>query len=102
MFRIKNGVDFKELEKFGFKLNEKNEYEYKNYYPLEDDGTRYEDENGFDYNWRISISRLFNKELWIEIINNDCSYHNEGPDIEELLNKIFDLIQAGLVERVSD
>ena len=61
---------------------------------------RYEDENGFDYNWRISISRLFNKELWIEIINNDCSYHNEGPDIEELFNKIYDLIQAGLVEKV--
>ena len=71
MFRIKDEVDLKELEKFGFKLNEKNEYEYKNYYLLEDDGTRYEDENGFDYNWRISISRLFNKELWIEIINND-------------------------------
>lgn len=100
MFRIKNGVDFKELEKFGFKLSEDNEYECIGYYPLKDDGTRYEDENGFDYNWRISISRLFNKELWIEIINNDCSYHNEGPDIEELFNKIYDLIQAGLVEKV--
>ena len=100
MFRIKNCVDLKELEKFGFKLSEDNEYECIGYYPLEDDGTRYEDENGFDYNWRISVSRLFNNNLWIEIINNDCSYHNEGPDIEELFNKIYDLIQAGLVEKV--
>ena len=100
MLKIKDEVDLKELENFGFRLNEKNEYEYKNYYPLEDDGTRYKDENGFDYNWRISISRLFNKELWIEIINDYCSYHNEGPDIEELFDKVYDLIQAGLVEKV--
>ncbi len=33
-------------------------------------------------------------------MNNDCSYYNEGPDIEELFNKIYDLIQAGLVERM--
>ncbi len=99
MLKIKDNVDLKELEKFGFKLNKDNEYEYKNYYPLEDDGTRYEDENGFDYNWRISISRIFNRELWIEIINNDCSYHNEGPDIDGLFDKVYDLIQAGLIEK---
>ncbi len=49
MLKIKDGVNLKELEKFGFELNEDNNYEYKNYYPLEDDGTRYEDENGFNY-----------------------------------------------------
>lgn len=102
MLKIKDNVDLKELENFGFELNEDNEYECVGYYPLEDDGTRYEDENGFDYIWKIRISTIFNRELWIEIINNGCSYYNEGPDIEELLNKIFDLIQAGLVERVSD
>lgn len=101
MLKIKDEVDLKELENFGFKLNEDNNYEYKNYYPLEEDGTRYVDENGFDYKWRIEIYKRENiNELWIEIINNDCSYHNEGTDIEELFNKIYDLIQAGLVEKV--
>ena len=100
MLKIKDNVDLKELEKFGFEKNEDNEYECIGYYPLEDDGTRYEDENGFDYVWKISISTIFDRELWIEIINNDCSYHIEGPDIEELFNKVFDLIQAGIVEKV--
>ena len=39
MLKIKDDVDLKELEKFGFKKNEDNEYECIGQYPLEDDVT---------------------------------------------------------------
>ena len=86
MLRIKKEVDLKELEKFGFKLNEDSNYEFKEYYPLEDDGTRYKDGN----------------ELWLELINNDCTYHNEGDEVEGIMNLIYDLTTAGYVEKVEE
>ena len=103
MLKIKDDVDLKELEKFGFKKNEDNEYECIGQYPLEDDGTRYEDESGFNYIWKMDTCTINNEKLiWIEVINNDCTYHNEGTDFGELFDTIYDLIQAGLVEKVSD
>lgn len=100
MLKIKNNVDLKELEKFGFKLNEDNNYEYKKYYQLEDDGTRYVDDNDFDYIWHIEIYKRKNgNELWLEIINNDCTYHNEGDEVEEIMYLIYELTKAGLVEK---
>ena len=103
MLKIKDDVNLKELEKFGFTLNEDNNYEYKELYPLEDDGTRYIDDNDFDYIWRITFyKRDFGYELWIEIINNDCTYHNEGDEVEGIGNLIYDLIKADLVEKVGE
>ena len=96
-------VDLKELEKFGFKLNEDSNYEFKEYYPLEDDGTRYIDDNDFDYIWSIEIyERKDGNELWLEVINNDCTYHNEGDEVEGIMNLIYDLIQAGYLEKVEE
>ena len=107
MLKIKDEIPLKELEKFGFQLNENNTYEYKELYPLEADGTRYVDDNDFDYIWSITIYKRIRPEeefyeLYIEIINNDCSYHNEGDEVEGIGDKLYDLIQAGLVEKVEE
>ena len=92
MLKIKDNVDLKELEKFGFKLNKDNEYEYKNYYPLEDDGTRYEDENGFDYLKVISVISNFcyrvgalkaNEVGEIYLHNGIWKFHAVGNGVKE-------------------
>lgn len=93
MLKIKEGIDLKELGKFGFEYDGVSCYIKKGYYPVKDDGTRYEDENGFDYIWEIDIIEK-NRNLFIEIINNDCSYHNEGNEVDGIVNLIYDLIQA--------
>lgn len=96
-------IDLKELEKFGFKENEEGRYELKKYYELEEDGTRYIDEYGADYKWSIEIYKRKNgNELWLEIMNNDCSYHNEGNEVEEIMCLIYDLTEAGYVEKVEE
>ena len=35
-------------------------------------------------------------------INNDCTYHNEGDEVEGIMNLIYDLIQAGYLEKVEE
>lgn len=101
MLKIKDNVDLKELEKFGFKYDGVSCYILKGYYPIEDDGTRYIDENDFDYRWEIDITEKY-RNLFIEIINNDCSYHNEGSEIDDLFELLYDLIKADLVEKVEE
>lgn len=74
--RIKDDVDLKELEKFGF---------------------IYKDEIGqYVYN-------VINEPLTINVWNrkfNITDYHTLTANI--LIDKIYDLIQAGLVEKVED
>ena len=73
MLRIKDDVDLKELEKFGFEYNEgENWYESR-------------DISKHNYNV-IYVFVNDNKELWTNGMNDT----------------IFDLIQAGLVEKVDD
>ena len=75
MLRIKQDIDLKELEKFGFKESEL---------------------NGFNkYNDNMYIS--FGDEKEIVISCDDCYF---DTDINECIEWIYDLIQAGLVEKV--
>ena len=98
MLKLNENIKLIDLEKFGFRLNENNNYEYKKYYDLEDDGTRYVDDNDFDYIWRIEIYKRKNgNELWLEIINNDCTYHNEGDQVEEIMCLIYKLTKYNII-----
>ena len=73
MLKIKDNVDLKELEKFEFETNE-----YGYYF---EDGAIYP----IDY---LQIYQ-FNREIMVSSLNN-----------ENINDKLFDLIQAGLVEKV--
>ncbi len=77
MLKIKDGTSLEELEKFGFELVEaENEY------------------------WR----RTNNEAVCIMIKNRHiyCEDYSMWSIIEEGLDVIFDLIQAGLVEKVEE
>lgn len=83
MLKIKDNVDLKELEKFGFKYSARNKLLYKTtIYKLE---------------CKIYIDLLpchnNNNELKIE-----CETHFVP---NKVLDKLYDLIQAGIVEKVS-
>ena len=80
MLKIKDNVDLKELEKFGFK---KEEY----YYTVK-----------FDYKY-YKVNVMVELDRRCIIIQNDyydSDYACYVPDV------IYDLIQAGLVEKVED
>ena len=82
LLKIKDNVDLKEIEKFGFKYVSFKIYVYK---PKVD----------IDLN-----------EIWVDgdtkkIDIIDCA-SDVGHIVDENLDKLFDLIQAGLVEKVSE
>ena len=77
MLKIKESVNLKELEKFGFE-----KYDYGEYI--------FGDEQG----QHLYIES--DKNVGIYVIS---SYMDNDLD-DELLDKLFDLIQAGLVEKV--
>lgn len=81
MLKIRDDVDLKELEKFGF--------EYKEY-SLESSNYKFYD---FIPNNSISVIQI---EITSRLI-----YLNDNNNYDGL-SKIYDLILAGLVERVED
>lgn len=111
MLKIKDNVDLKELEKFGFKRVEfrkmfsdyvrSYQYEVNDFIDVCDrhllmqtDTIIVHDKDSVDY------------ERNIQIIIQDHSKVDFGQKIvgmkEETMSKLFDLIQAGLVEKVND
>lgn len=84
MLKIKDDVDLKELEKFGF----------------EDD-----DERGF-LEYYIGNTQVLRINKWnrlISIIQLIISQSGEKRKVaKEILNTLYDLIQAGLVEKVEE
>jgi hypothetical protein len=81
MLKIKDNVDLKELEKFEFE----NVYE------------------GYIYTPKVDIDI---NEIWIDGNTRKIYIVDYASDVEyivdENLDKLFDLIQAGLVEKVSE
>ena len=79
MLKIKYSVDLKELEKFGLKFNEQNgRYEYT--------------ERNCDGETYILINSWNNKILFVQ-----------GKKYDDIcLTILYDLIQAGLVEKVEE
>lgn len=84
MLKIKDEIDLKELEKFGFK--KANKYAYGYYF------------KDFDDYFRVAICKPIYEHNDREIfIDTPCELYEVIDDYTHL---IFDLIQAGLVEKV--
>lgn len=73
MLKIKDNIDLKELEKFGFREKTNNKYEK---------------------------GRLFDQYMEIQEDRIIAIYTSDDKGIDE--DTLYDLIQAGLVEKVSD
>lgn len=82
MLKIKDNVDLKQLEKFGFEYQKK-QSNIREHYSLTQKTSRFSTEL---YAWVDCEDRSIHKGTWI--------------DSEEYAVIIFDLIQAGLVEKV--
>lgn len=87
MLKIKDNIQLKELEKFGFKID----YEcggFANYIRFIDD----EDEDG--------------KQIMLRVFSDTKEIIVHAEPVEDFvfgnLTTLFDIIQAGLVEKVSD
>lgn len=85
MLKIKDNVDLKELEKFGFQLNE--------------DKTNYEQKID-GYWWDIRAVDV--EDRWLEHYTEEIGYWAFTDDDELLEITLYDLIQAGLVERIEE
>jgi hypothetical protein len=85
MLKIKDNVDLKDLEKFGFKYKDKT---------IEEDIIHpyYQNE---DVYISVEKTKCYNKR---ELLFDGRNYW----DIPSVPNVIFDLIQAGLVEKVGE
>ncbi len=81
MLRIKDDVDLRELEKFGFKYGTRDRIIYKT------------KSNGME------------SSIYVDLLpcrrNNELTIASTSYALpEKIANKLYDLIQAGLVERV--
>ena len=92
MLKIKDNVELKELEKFGFNLCKRNDYGHK----TRDDIYRNNDE---DINVFIKDTDYWTSRI-LYMMNYDSSYQ-ESPDFE-FPNVLYDLIKADLVEKAED
>lgn len=77
MLKIKDNVDLKELEKFGFYKKDNGEWQYADY-----------DSDEF-----IGVQE--NRYIYFETMPR---YY--GAIVEAVLPKLFDLIQSGIIEKV--
>ena len=80
MLKIKDNIDLKELEKFGFKYHNKQRNQWEHYSIVS-----------------VVKDSVFTKELLIVVFSDDRRiniYDKAGQDV------LFDLIQAGLVEKL--
>lgn len=82
MLRIKDSTDLKELEKFGFEENGVNDKTY-----IKQCGDK-------EFKAHIVISRDKTQMVYIST--------NDGRDWLPIDSVLFDIIQAGLVEKVED
>ena len=99
MLRIKDGVDLKELEKFGFKhkkiLYYYNERLRRDYWRMEFE------ENNEGVNVFVKDCKIYGDEYKkniLYIMDDMCSYI-ESP-VYTIPNEIYDLITSGIVEKV--
>ena len=90
MLKIKDEVDLKELEKFGFKRDQDHNIVFYTKDKIYDDNMTHSDLIVYDKD-RIIKTNLYKKEI--------LSY--PGFDIN-LDNTIYDLIKAGLVEKIEE
>lgn len=81
MLKIKDNIDLKELEKYGFKLsNDKTICEY-----------------GYD---KYDVTIYFSTKN--RILKSDVPFYSDLEDSDSHLEVLYDLIKDGLVEKVED
>ena len=100
MLKIKDNVDLKELEKYGFKPKyDEDTGELIEYYIdyAEKIGKRYY--NSIIKFYIVKKTKLFSTKRWC--ISEYWDFFREEYG-EEMMNLIFDLIKADLVEKVGD
>lgn len=91
MLKIKDDVDLKELEKFGFTSE-------NNFYIIKEFTTDF-NESGNKNSLLVYYS---NKGIVLDIMNNDYTYHVFDEELGRIEDTIYDLIKANLVEKVDD
>lgn len=82
MLKIKDNVDLKELEKFGFRL-------------------KYNENNGLPFYYEKEFIGL-NRRSDITIYIKDKELNIYIEETKEVIETLYDLIQAGLVEKVGE
>ena len=92
MLIIKDSVDLKELEKFGFSLNKNGLYYEKDFL-----AEYFEEEE--NHQVLIYINK---RNIVLDIMNNDYTYHSWDDELGRIEDTLYDLIQAGLVEKVEE
>lgn len=89
MLKIRKSVDLKELEKFGFSLNESELYYEKDFSAKHFDGEE-----------KHQIIIYINKRnIALDIMNNDYTYHSFDDELGGIEDTLYELIQAGLIEK---
>ena len=92
MLKIKDDIDLKELEKFGFKNTIDDTY-----FKTEPN----DDYERFETNIVINPKGAFEKnEIIIEILDDDNSEEKCDIDIGMRIDTLYDLIKADLVEKI--
>lgn len=91
MLKIRDDIDLKELEKYGFEL--KNTI----YYEKEFEAINFDEEE----NHKILIY-LNKRSIALEIMNNDYTYHSFDDELGRIEDTLYDLIKDGLVEKVEE
>lgn len=92
--RIKDNVDLKELEKFGFRNTAQDTYCKK----IPNDNYK-----NFTTNIVVNpVGSYFQNEIIVEIYDIDISNEISNIDIGIKIDTLYDLIQAGLVEKVEE
>ena len=92
MLKIKDNVDLKELEKFGFKLFQGASYIKEFDAPMCITGNMF----------HTIIIYVKNRNIALRIVNSDYLMHTFNKELGGIEDTIFDLIQAGLVEKVEE
>ena len=85
MLKIKDNVDLKELEKYGF-VSGVLDYAYKTF----------EDSNYADVQFRIMSDRR------IYLVDDEDIYNGGNKNVFDMLTLLYDLIKDNLVEKVGD
>ena len=83
-------VELKELEKYGFKKHNNGYYE-------KEFTTEYHDSEN-----KHSITIFKHKQIALDIMNNDYTYHSFSNELGNIEDTLYDLIKDGLVEKVED
>ena len=97
MLKIKDNVDLKELKKFGFRKHKRDSKEVV-LSKWSREWVEADCIGGWDFYPVIELVKVYNNTLKLKVKGN-YYYAFEKPNGIDLL---FDLIQAGLVEKVSE